>query len=324
MMNHFTLPSHLQNHRGFSRTFQQGKLTLGMTAPLMGYADSPFPDMTDFTRLAQMADNSGLGAIWVRDVPFYDPNFGDVGQIYDTTATLGYLSALTQNITLGSAGYVSPLREPILTAKEAASIDQLSGGRFLLGLSSGDRPSEYGAFAKNFDNRGERFRENWQIIRQLTEQSFPRFDTEFNGRFDGNLDLVPKPVQNRLPMLTVGRARQDLDWIANHSDGWLWYSADLAHLKGLLAELQSLNKTDIWRPFSTGNFIELDDNPNAPLHVFNSIYLRSGSKALADFYARQQEAGVAHIIANLKPTRRPALETMQDFLENIVPQFKAD
>ena len=318
-----TFPPGLQNHRGFARTFQPGKLTLGLIAPFMGYADSPFPDMADFPALVKQADHSGLGALWVRDVPFYDPGFGDVCQIYDITATLGYLSAVTENITLGAAGYVSPLREPILTAKEAASIDQLSGGRFILGLAGGDRPGEYPAFGKSFDNRAERFRENWRTIRRLTEQSFPQFSTEHGGRFHGNIDLVPKPVQGRLPIMTVGRARQDLSWIANESDGWLWYSADLPHLKKIMAELDSLNQSDIWRPFATGNFVELLENAHAPLQVFNSIYLRSGNKALADFYSQQAEAGVAHIIANLKPTRRPPLETMQDFLENIVSQFQA-
>ena len=318
-----TVPQHLQNHRGFARAFRPGRLTLGIISPFMGYADSPFPDMSDFTALVKQADNSGLGALWVRDVPFYDPNFGDAGQMYDITATLGYLAALTEHITIGSAGYVSPLREPILTAKEAASVDQMSGGRFVLGLAGGDRPSEYPAFAKEFDNRAERFQENWQTIRRLTEQSFPCFDTAHGGRFYGNLDLTPKPTQSRLPMMTVGRARQDLRWIANESDGWLWYSADLPHLKKLLAELDALNESGIWRPFGTCNFVELLEDADAPLQVFNGIYLRGGHKAIADFYAQQQEIGVSHIIANLKPTRRPPLETMQDFLENIVSQFDA-
>ena len=316
-------PSDFTQHKGFARTFQPNKLTLGIISPFMGYADSPFPDMRDFTALVKQADNSGLGALWVRDVPFYDPNFGDAGQMYDITATLGYLAALTEHITIGSAGYVSPLREPILTAKEANSIDQMSGGRFILGLAGGDRPSEYPAFAKAFDDRAARFQENWQTIRELSEQSFPRFNTEHNGTFYGNLDLVPKPTQARLPMMTIGRARQDLDWIANESDGWLWYSADLKQLEQMRETFQKLETKGIWKPFGTGNFVELLEDKNAPLQVFNSIYLRGGSKALADFYAQQQEIGVSHIIANLKPTRRPPLETMQDFLENIVPQFDA-
>ena len=90
-----------------------------------------------------------------------------------------------------------------------------------------------------------------------------------------------------------------------------------------MAELERLNESGIWRPFGTCNFVELLEDASAPLQVFNSIYLRGGSRALSDFYAQQAEAGVAHVTANLKPTRRPPLETMQDFLENIVPQFRA-
>ena len=65
----------------------------------------------DFPALVKQADNSGLGALWVRDVPFYDPNFGDAGQMYDITATLGYLAALTEHITIGSSS-VLPSNRP--------------------------------------------------------------------------------------------------------------------------------------------------------------------------------------------------------------------
>mgnify|MGYP000851430045 CR=1 FL=1 len=120
-MTALKLPERLQNHRGFARTFQPGKLTLGLIAPFKGYPDSPVPEMDDFATVIKAADQSGIATLWVRDVPFYDPSFGDVAQIYDPSVTLGYLAALTQNVALGSAGYVSPLREPILTAQEAAS-----------------------------------------------------------------------------------------------------------------------------------------------------------------------------------------------------------
>ena len=121
-----TLPPALQNHRGFARSFQPGKLTLGLIAPFMGYADSPFPDMTDFSALVKQADNSGLGALWVRDVPFYDPNFGDVGQIYDITATLGYLSAITANITFLNLP-VSPLSK---STKPPAMMPRMSAAKY--------------------------------------------------------------------------------------------------------------------------------------------------------------------------------------------------
>ena len=319
-MTALKLPERLQNHRGFARTFQPGKLTLGLIAPFKGYPDSPVPEMDDFATVIKAADQSGIATLWVRDVPFYDPSFGDVAQIYDPSVTLGYLAALTQNVALGSAGYVSPLREPILTAKEAASAEQISGGRFLLGLASGDRPTEYPAFAADFNNRAERYREAWQIIRRLTQEKFPAFNSEHYGRFSGNLDLVPKPAHG-LPMLAIGRARQELEWIARESDAWIWYGIAPEKLGDIVNTLKELGDGETWKPFGVSNFVELLEDPNAPAEFYNNIYLRGGAKSIVEFWQKQQADGVAHITVNLQPTRRGALETIQDFAENVIPHF---
>ena len=307
-MTALKLPERLQNHRGFALTFQPGKLTLGLIAPFKGYPDSPVPEMDDFATVIKAADQSGIATLWVRDVPFYDPSFGDVAQIYDPSVTLGYLAALTQNVALGSAGYVSPLREPILTAKEAASAEQISGGRFLLGLASGDRPTEYPAFAADFNNRAERYREAWQIIRRLTQEKFPAFNSEHYGRFSGNLDLVPKPEQG-------------LDWIANQADAWIWHGIAPEKLSDIVNMLKELGDSETWKPFGVANFVELLEDPNAPAEFYNNIYLRGGAKGIVEFWQQRQADGVAHIIVNLKPTRCGALETIQDFTENVMPHF---
>ena len=322
-MSQLTLPAHLQNHAGFSRTFIPGKMTLGLIAPFKPYADTPIPSMDDFAQMAKMADEGGVAALWVRDVPFYDPNFGDVGQGHDVAVTLGYLAAITRNIAIGTAGYVSPLRDPILTAKEAASADQFSNGRFILGLSSGDRPVEYPAFNKDFDNRSERFRENWDIIRTLTEESFPSKSTRFNGSFNGQIDLVPKPVGDRLPMVTIGRSRQDLKWFAEQSDAWIWHGVDPKQSGKIIHTIEELGDGQTWHPFGYANFVELLDDPNAPAKLYNNIYLRGGAKGLVEYWQEQEAQGVAHITVNLKPSQRPAVEVMQDFVENIVPHFAA-
>lgn len=142
-MTKMSLPVHLTGHKAFNRVFQQKRLTFGLIAPFKGYPDSPIPDMKNHLELAQLADRGGISALWLRDVPFYDPAFGDAGQLYDPMVDLGFLAASTKHIALGTAGIVSPLRNPVLTAKQAASVDRLSGGRLLLSMSSGDRPVEY-------------------------------------------------------------------------------------------------------------------------------------------------------------------------------------
>ncbi len=312
------LPEALAQNKAFSEVFRKGRVTLGLIAPFKGYPDSPFADLEDLGELAALADRLGFAALWVRDVPFYDPGFGDVGQGYDPMVTLGYLAARTQRIALGTAGFVSPLREPIHMAKAAVSTDRLSGGRFLLGLSSGDRPVEYPAFKVDFDNRAERFRESWEMIRTLTEQSFPKFSGTYYGSLQGNIDLVPK-ASGRLPMIAIGRARQELDWLANTADAWIWHGVDPKNTCRIVDTLAELGDGRTWHPFGYANFLELTEDPNEPARLFNNIFLRGGSKAVAEFWAQQREEGLSHVIINLKPTRRPAAEVLQELAENVLP-----
>lgn len=322
-MTQLSLPSHLQQHTAFKRVFQPGKLTFGLIAPFKGYPEGPIPDMDDHRELAQMADEGGISALWLRDVPFYDPNFGDAGQVYDPMVDLGYLAGVTKNIALGTAGIVSPLRNPVLTAKQAASVDRLSGGRLLLGMSSGDRPVEYPAFGYDFNNRADRFREAWDVIRLLTENSFPKGSTEYYGNFNGGIDLVPKPAVPRLPMITIGRARQDMSWIANHSDAWIWHGVDPKRAGDIVKEIAELGDGQTWHPFGYANFLELSENPNEPLRLFNNIFMRAGRNTLMEFWKQQESVGVSHITLNLKPSQRPAKDVLQELIEDVLPSFSA-
>merc|ERR1712138_12211 len=103
----------------------------------------------------QLADKLGFKAAWVRDVPVYDPSFGDAAQVFETFTYLGYLAGITDNILLGTAAVVLPLRQPWLVKKAAATVQQLSNDRLILGVASGDRPVEYPLFDVDFDSRGE-------------------------------------------------------------------------------------------------------------------------------------------------------------------------
>ncbi|MDO4997426.1 MAG: LLM class flavin-dependent oxidoreductase, partial [Neisseria sp.] len=262
-------------------------------------------------------------ALWLRDVPFYDPNFGDVGQGLDAWTSLGYLAAKTDRITLGTAGIVSPLREPIDIAKAASSVDALTGGRFILGLSSGDRPVEYPAFNKEFGNRAERYRESWELIRTLTNPQtydFPRFSGNHYGNLTGNIDTVPK-VKSRLPMVAIGRARQEFDWLANSADGWIWHGVNPKDTANIVQMLADLNQDNTWHPFGYANFVDLSEDPNEPAQLHNNIFLRGGAKGLLEYWQEQKEQGLAHVTINLKPSERPAAEVIQELGEEVVAKL---
>ena len=205
---------------GFGRMFAPGRLTLGVFFPIEAF-EGDRPTMRHQERLARRAEELGFAALWVRDVPLRDPTFGDVGQVYDPWVYLGWIAAQTRTIALATGSIVLPLRHPLHTAKAAASVDRLSGGRLVLGVASGDRPVEFPAFGVDYEGRDALFRENFRVIREVLADEFPRVRSAY-GTLSGTADLVPKPA-GRLPILVTGSSRQGLEWIAEHSDGWITY-----------------------------------------------------------------------------------------------------
>ena len=178
----------------------------------------------------QMAEELGFSAIWVRDVPFNLPSFGDAGQIFDPFVYLGLLAGKTHKIGLGVASIILPLRHPAHVAKAAASIYVLSDGRLILGVASGDRLEEYPALNLPYGNRGERFRAGFDYIMRMIRrmgEDLPEFENIY-GSPAGGIDMLPKPATGQLPLLVTGGSQQDTDWIAAHGDGWMIYPRNTA------------------------------------------------------------------------------------------------
>ncbi|REE07124.1 luciferase-type oxidoreductase [Paraburkholderia sp. BL27I4N3] len=317
-----SLPVELARHAGFAQVFQPDRLTFGLIMPLEGYPDSPFPTLENHVELAVKADQAGFATLWMRDVPFYDPTFGDTGQMLDPMVYLGFLAAYTRRIALGTTGIVLPLRDPLIVAKQATSVDQLTNGRFILGLSSGDRAVEYPAFGVNHDNRGERYREAFSIIRTVSEEHFPTFKSEHYGEMRGSLELIPRPVASRVPTIVVGRARQDIAWIAKNSDGWIWHISDFARLPEIIRSWREAGDGKTFKPYGYATFFDLDENPNLPLQR-GSNGVRIGRNALIDLWKQQEALGISHVALNLKPLRRPAAEAMEELAEYVLPHFPA-
>ncbi|MES9970542.1 MAG: TIGR03571 family LLM class oxidoreductase, partial [Candidatus Thiodiazotropha sp.] len=213
-------------NRGYNSVFHLNRLSLGLVVPLEAYPRGPVPSMTRHLERVRLVEELGFSALWLRDVPFNVPTFGDAGQIYDPFVYLGLLAGQTERIALGVASIVLPLRHPAHVAKAAASVDVLSGGRLILGVASGDRPEEYPALNLPFDGRGERFRDSYDYIRRMWEQS-PAFHNSY-GSPGGGMDMLPKPTAAKLPMLITGGSQQDPEWIARNGEGWITYPRPVA------------------------------------------------------------------------------------------------
>src|SRR5690625_7052592 len=87
----------LDRHPGFQRLFRPQALTLGLILPLETHPRRAAPTMENHLQLAQRADELDFGALWMRDVPFFDPEYNDVAQVFEPMVYLGYLAAATRD-----------------------------------------------------------------------------------------------------------------------------------------------------------------------------------------------------------------------------------
>ncbi len=307
---------------GFRRMFAPGRLTLGVFFAIESYQGDT-PAMVGQVELAKRAEQLGFAALWFRDVPLRDPGFGDVGQIYDPWVYLGYIAAHTTRIALATGSIIFPMRHPLHIAKAAVSVDQLSEGRLVLGIASGDRPVEFPAFGIDFATRGERFRETLRYYKEVLENSFPAIESPL-GRFDG-IDLIPKPYNGRIPILVTGNSQQSLAWIAENADGWIYYPRSLSHQEQSIKEWRGLTQQycpDTFKPFTQSLYIDLTNDPDAvplPIH----LGFRLGKNRLIEFLQALQEIGVNHVALNLKYGNRLAAEVLEEIGQDVLPMFAA-
>ncbi|MFI9778652.1 LLM class oxidoreductase [Streptomyces sp. NPDC051956] len=308
---------------GFARMYRPGALTLGLLFPLESY-DGPVPrmDIAEQTDRARAAERAGFAALWARDIPLLDPSFGDAGQMFDPWVWLTHIAAVTSDIAVATGSTVLPLRNPIDTAKAAASLDLLSGQRLVLGAAAGDRGAEFPAYGLDREDSGALFRTAVTTLRRLWSEDFPAVDSSY-GSFS-NAGVLPKPSGGRIPVLVTGNSRQSVEWIAEHGDGWLMYPKPL---------IQQRRTTALWRdavrgtgarlkPFSQSLYVDLVERPDARPSLIHLGY-RTGRRYLTNHLSGLRDAGVNHVVLNLKYGRRPVGEVLQELAEHVVPQFPA-
>ncbi|MCY1657323.1 LLM class oxidoreductase [Dietzia sp. SL131] len=336
---------------GFRRTYAPGRLTLGLGFPLRTRADGDeVGDPAVQARIAQAAEAGGVAALYARDIPLRVPSFGDVGQIYDPWVFLTHMAAHTSRIALGTAGIVLPVRHPLHVAKSAASLDRISGGRFLLGLASGDRPEEFRAFGLEQGERGERFRENLRVMTHA-------LTTEMRGiRWSGgwmhSADVVPKPSAASVPTIMIGSCQQSVAYLAAHGDGWMTYPRDFDVQRRTVEQWREMvvaaaggagsdgaaaggagsdggggnegggNDGEVFKPFAQSLRIDLAENPDETASPIDFGF-RIGRRRLVDHLEDLRGIGVNHVQLGLGACRRPVLEVIAELAEYVVPRFPA-
>ena len=309
-----------QLNTGYNSVFKADRLTIGLVVPIESYPHSPVPTLKDHVQRVQLAESLGFKAVWLRDVPFNVPTFGDAGQTFDPFVYLGLLAGQTSSIALGVASLILPLRHPAHVAKAAASVDALSAGRLILGVASGDRAEEYPALNMDHTERGERFRHSYDYIRQMAHDT-PVFDNAL-GSLTGNMDMLPKPVVGSLPLLVTGNAQQSPEWIAQHADGWMTYPRDVTSQARVVDEWQQRLKfyDRPAQPVMQPLYVDLVADPAAPAQPIH-LGFRSGLNALRDYLLRLQDISINHVSLNLRFNQADTHETLHRLADELLIDF---
>jgi alkanesulfonate monooxygenase SsuD/methylene tetrahydromethanopterin reductase-like flavin-dependent oxidoreductase (luciferase family) len=283
----------------------------------------PWDELLNFARHIDSGDFGDWHCLWYADHYMSDRPEGAVSDdpALECWATVGALASTTAKVRLGTLVSPTTVHHPAILAKRAATIDQISGGRFILGMGAGWQRNEHAAYGIELyeaPDRVTRFEEAIQITRMMLHQ--PR--TTFEGRFFSVTDAPcePKPVQTPLPIL-VGTSGPRMSRItARWADEWnVWGTPERVKAKGAVIDqalaAEGLEPNKLRRSAQALVFMVDDpavvDNMRANAPADESLI--GGSAQLTDMIGGYKELGIDEFILPDFTLGKSASERMDTF-----------
>lgn len=205
-------------------------------------------DPTKIRDWAQAAEDLGFSYIEVPDHVFgatardgWKPLYDETDPFHETFTTMAFLAATTKTIGLSSGVLILPQRQTGVVAKQAAEVDLLSSGRLRLGIGGGWNHVEYEALDTDWKTRGARQAEQVEVMRKLWTEELVTYKGRFHDMTEVN--IVPRPVQQPIPVWFGGSSDAVVKRAARIGDGWMPIippdesaEAKLADLRGHLKD----------------------------------------------------------------------------------------
>jgi probable F420-dependent oxidoreductase len=189
-------------------------------------------DPDNMLRLAQTAEAAGFDSVWTGEhVVLPDPQVAPSplppeGLMLDPAVALAHIAAVTDEIRLGTGIIILPQRNPLVLAKELASVDVVSKGRLMFGVGVGYLEPEFAALGIPFDDRAPRTVEYIEAMRAVWEMDKPEYHGEFVD-FAG-IQANPRPVQNPSPPVVMGgHSAPAYRRAVTMCEGWYGFALDV-------------------------------------------------------------------------------------------------
>jgi probable F420-dependent oxidoreductase len=286
------------------RAVPPGTVVYGMQLPIQSQSTLYVADWEkeagpeELGRIARVADEAGFFYLGVCDHTAIPRRLADaMGTIwYDTTATLGWLAALTTRTHLLSHVLVLAQRHPLRAAKELSTLDVLSGGRLIVGVGAGHVPEEYEVLTGGFEERGRHTDEAVSALALAFTAEFPDLP---GPRFPASgLGVAPRPVrQPRPPIWIGGSSPAAIRRTAAFGDGWLPQGTRRRDLPGQISRLRQLrDELRAGAPIDIGTIVEpIYLTSGGPGWDLPGYVLQGGAEEIASSLRELTGMGVNHL-----------------------------
>ena len=259
---------------------------------------SPWGDLRAY---ALEAEAAGLDSVWMFDHFFNRRDDGTMQNMYESWTILSAVASVTDRILLGSLVMCSSFRSPGLLAKMAATLDEVSGGRLILGIGAGSYNPEYEAFGYPTDRRGTRYEETLAVVRRLLDGEMVTFAGEFNQLRDAV--LAPAPSR-RIPILVAGDGPRVLRLAGRYGDAWNDNGFGLPdeRLRRVLKRLDESLEAEGRDPSTLERTIGVTvRRPGVAVHPDDEPAFQGTPRELAAMFNTYADLGVDHLILEVGP-----------------------
>jgi probable F420-dependent oxidoreductase len=308
-------------------------MRIGVTVPNV---HETLAERTTMEAVARLADELGFDSIWCNDhvaiagapdadaEPAYVAAYAEQRgrHVYEPLIALAYLAAVTRRVLLGTSVYLLPLRNPVLAAKQAVSLDRLSEGRLVLGVGVGWLAGEFAALGVPYGERGSRTDEAIAVFKALCVED----SADFDGRHHSfaAVEFLPKPHQRPHPPLWIG-GRSDAAMRRAARAGDAWHPSHLStdelrrRIPELRAECERAGRSPGEVMVTTRRRVVLGP---PPADADPSRLLQGGAGAIAATVAKLEQIGVGHLVVEVPgSTEAELLENLDWFGREVLPEI---
>ncbi|HUO45346.1 MAG TPA: LLM class flavin-dependent oxidoreductase [Acidimicrobiia bacterium] len=290
-------------------------MKLGVQLPEVEY-EATWQQMKDMARVAEAV---GLDSIWLGDHLLYDLPDGRRGP-WECWSMLAGLAAVTERVELGPLVAALPFHNPAILAKKAATVDEISGGRLILGLGAGWNRTEFDAFGLPYQRRVDRFAEAFTIVRTLLSIGIIDFTGEFYNLRD--CELLPRPRAGGPPLMIGSSRPRMLSLTLPYVQSWnAWYEdfENNPRQVGSLLERIDAACAEVGRDSD-----EVEKTVAVHIGFPDQVGRRSGGQTITgstDEVAEQlrilARAGIGHVQAVLDPIEPSTIERLGEIAARI-------